>query len=41
MEKSIPLIEALGGVQFTLQHLDDRVLYIKTDKGEIIKPGNV
>lgn len=41
MEKSIPLIEALGGVQFTLQHLDDRVLYIKTDKGEIIKPGDI
>eukprot|EP01114_Cavostelium_apophysatum_P012484 TRINITY_DN27_c1_g1_i3.p1 TRINITY_DN27_c1_g1~~TRINITY_DN27_c1_g1_i3.p1 ORF type:complete len:414 (+),score=140.96 TRINITY_DN27_c1_g1_i3:129-1370(+) len=41
MECSIPLIEALGGFQFTVKHLDDRVLYIKSEKGEVIKPGDV
>jgi len=41
LEKSIQLIEALAGFQFTLKHLDDRVLMIKSDKSEIIKPGDV
>jgi DnaJ family protein A protein 2 len=41
MEKNIPLIEALAGFQFTLKHLDDRVLMIKSEKTEIIKPGDV
>jgi len=41
MEYEIPLIEALGGFSFTVKHLDDRVLLVKSNKGEIIKPGDV
>jgi DnaJ family protein A protein 2 len=39
METSIPLIEALGGFTLTIKHLDDRVLVVKSEKGEIINPG--
>jgi DnaJ family protein A protein 2 len=39
MELTIPLIEALGGFSFTIKHLDERVLVVKSEKGEIINPG--
>jgi len=41
MEVSIPLIEALGGFQLHIKHLDDRVLLVKSEKGEVINPGDV
>lgn len=41
LDSTIPLIEALAGVCFTIKHLDDRVLLVKTDKGEVITPGEV
>jgi len=34
----ITLIEALGGFEMTIQHLDKRNILIKTKPGEIIKP---
>jgi len=41
MEQTIPLIEALAGFSFTIKHLDDRVLLVKSEKGEIINPGDL
>jgi len=41
MEMTIPLVEALTGFSTTIKHLDDRVLLVKTEKGEIIKSGDV
>jgi len=41
MEVSIPLIEALAGFAFTIKHLDDRTLLVKSEKGDIINPGDV
>lgn len=41
MEYTIPLIEALGGFQFIIKHLDGRELLIKNEKGDIINPGDV
>jgi DnaJ family protein A protein 2 len=37
--KKINLLEALTGFEFTLTHLDDRVLLIKNKPGEVVKPG--
>jgi len=37
MEKEIPLVNALTGVQFNVQQLDGRKLLIKTAPGDIIK----
>jgi DnaJ-class molecular chaperone len=37
MEKEIPLLEALTGVEFVIVHLDGRKLRIKNVPGEIIK----
>jgi DnaJ family protein A protein 2 len=39
VEHSISLTEALCGFQFVLTHLDNRQLLIKSNPGEIIKPG--
>lgn len=41
MEVTIPLIEALGGFTMHIKHLDDRVLVVKAEKGDIITPGEV
>jgi len=41
MECSIPLIEALAGFNFTIKHLDDRQLLVKSEKGDVITPGEV
>mmetsp|Transcript_107104 Transcript_107104/g.313216 ORF Transcript_107104/g.313216 Transcript_107104/m.313216 type:complete len:520 (+) Transcript_107104:106-1665(+) len=38
IERKIALVEALCGVQLTIEHLDGRKLFIKTQPGEIIKP---
>ncbi|KAH7519673.1 dnaJ protein homolog 2 [Ziziphus jujuba] len=39
VEHSLSLTEALCGFQFALTHLDGRQLLIKSDPGEVIKPG--
>jgi len=41
MEATIPLLEALGGYTFTIKQLDDRILLIKSEKGDIITPGEI
>jgi DnaJ family protein A protein 2 len=41
MEATIPLVEALAGFAFTVKHLDDRTLLVKSEKGEIINPGDI
>uniref|UniRef100_A0A7S4QK33 J domain-containing protein n=1 Tax=Alexandrium monilatum TaxID=311494 RepID=A0A7S4QK33_9DINO len=38
IERNISLVEALCGFEFTVDHLDGRKLFIKTQPGEIIKP---
>lgn len=40
MTKKISLAEALCGFQFTITHLDGRVLLISSQTGEIVKPGD-
>jgi len=41
VEQEINLVEALCGTTFHLKHLDDRVLVIKSEVGNVIKPGDV
>lgn len=39
VEHTLSLTEALCGFQFVLTHLDNRQLLIKSNPGEVIKPG--
>ena len=39
MTKTIPLTEALCGLQFVVHHLDGRDLVVSSQLGEVIKPG--
>ncbi|KAF6149882.1 hypothetical protein GIB67_008603 [Kingdonia uniflora] len=39
IEHTLSLTEALCGFQFTITHLDGRQLLIKSNPGEVIKPG--
>lgn len=39
VEHTLTLTEALCGFQFILTHLDNRQLLIKSEPGEVIKPG--
>jgi len=41
MEKEVPLVNALTGFQFVVTHLDGRKLLIKTETGDILKPGDM
>lgn len=41
MEKEIMLLEALTGVDFTITHLDGKVIRIKNEPGEIIKHDDI
>jgi len=41
MEQEISLYEALCGFSITITHLDNRILLIKSEFGEIIKPGDI
>jgi len=41
MEKTLKLVEALCGFQFTITHLDGRKLLVKSEPNDIIKPGDV
>lgn len=40
IEHKITLMDALGGTSFTINHLDDRVLVVSTEEGDVIKPGD-
>lgn len=39
VEHTLSLTEALCGFQFVLTHLDNRQLLIKSNPGEVVKPG--
>lgn len=39
IDHTLSLTEALCGFQFTVTHLDGRQLLIKSNPGEVIKPG--
>lgn len=41
IEKKISLLEALTGVDFTIMHLDGRMVRIQNDQGKVIKPNSV
>lgn len=41
MEKEIPLIQALTGVDFVVTHLDGRKIRIKNNPGEVIKHDDI
>jgi len=41
IEKEISLLEALTGVDFTIQHLDGRTIRIQNAPGEVVKPNQV
>ena len=41
IQQKIPLVEALCGTTFLLTHLDGRKLVVKTQPGEIVRPGDV
>lgn len=41
VEHSLSLIEALWGFQFVSTHLDNRQLLIKSNLGEVVKPGKL
>lgn len=40
MKKQITLAEALCGFRIKIPHLDDRILVVKSNDGEIVKPGD-
>lgn len=40
MTKDLTLVEALCGFQFSIQHLDERVLLVSSEPGQVIKPGD-
>lgn len=40
IDHNLSLTEALCGFQFAVKHLDGRQLLIKSNPGEVIKPGN-
>lgn len=41
MDREISLLDALTGVNFTLMHLDGRIVRIKSEEGKCIKPNQV
>jgi len=41
MEKEISLLEALTGVNFTIMHLDGRIIRITNPPGQVIKPNDI
>jgi DnaJ family protein A protein 2 len=41
MDKEITLLEALTGVNFTIMHLDGKIIRITNPSGQVIKPNDV
>jgi len=41
MEKTITLIDALTGVDFTITHLDGSLVRVKNKPGDVIKPDDL
>lgn len=41
MEKEITLLEALTGVDFTVIHLDGKIIRIQNEKGQVVKPNSM
>jgi len=41
MEHTVPLVDALCGFEFIIEHMDGRKLLVKSKPGEIIKPGEI
>lgn len=41
MDKEISLLEALTGVNFTIMHLDGRIIRITNPPGQVIKPNDM
>lgn len=41
MDKEISLLDALTGVNFTIMHLDGRIIRIQNPKGNVIKPNEI
>jgi len=41
MDKEISLLEALTGVNFTIMHLDGRIIRITNPSGSVIKPNDI
>ena len=41
IEKEIPLLDALTGVDFTVTHLDGRHIRIKNNPGEVLKHDDI
>lgn len=41
MDKEISLLEALTGVNFTIMHLDGRIIRITNPPGKVIKPNDM
>jgi DnaJ family protein A protein 2 len=41
MEKKITLVEALSGFQFSFTHLDGKQYLVKSEKGDVLRPGDV
>ena len=41
MTKTITLVEALTGFSFTLKHLDGSSHIIKSEPGQVVKPGDI
>jgi len=41
IQQKVPLVEALCGASFIVNHLDGRKLVVKTAPGELIRPGDV
>jgi len=41
VEHKITLMDALGGTSFSISHLDDRMLHVRTEEGDVIKSGDM
>jgi len=41
IDYKLTLVEALCGFSFTIKHLDDRELLVKSEKGDVVKPDDV
>lgn len=41
MEKKITLVEALSGFQFAFTHLDGKQYVVKSEKGDVLRPGDI